>query len=75
MDQGLVCVKCGELLIKNMGDSIKIRSKVLVFSSTNECVAVCRGCKTEINLPLKVDLDVVKSMSNKSQLRLYIKKK
>jgi RNase P subunit RPR2 len=70
----LACSNCHEVVMKNVDSSTqKIRSKVLVIQ--NDVVfAVCKGCGVEIPIPLKVDLELAKSLiKNTTGPRLYLK--
>lgn len=69
----LVCSRCDEVIIKHIGDETKIRGKVLIVKEDG-VYTVCKGCNAEIHVHLKVDNEMMKSMSEKKQLRLFIKK-
>lgn len=74
MDSFLACSECEEVVIKSVGAETKIRSKVLVVRD-NTMYAVCKGCSSEIPVPLKLDSEMVKSISSQRQEpRLYLKK-
>ncbi len=68
----LSCYKCGELVIKDTGTEAKIRSRVLIVKG-DTVFAACKGCGTEIVVPLKLDNDMMKSL--RSNPRLFITKK
>ena len=68
----LSCYKCGELVIKDTGTEAKIRSRVLIIKG-DAVIAACKGCGTEIAVPLKLDNDMMKSLRNNP--RLFIAKK
>lgn len=73
MDNALCCAHCGEIVIKSVGNETKIRSKVLVVRD-DQVIAVCKGCSSEIPVPLQVDEEMVKSLAKTSKLRLYVRK-
>lgn len=73
MNTALCCTKCGEVVFKAMGDSTKLRVKVLVFKD-NKAVAVCKGCGSEIPVPVILDEELMKSWAKSSSLRLYVSK-
>ena len=66
----LYCSNCDELVVKSVGESTKIRSKVLVIRD-GDTYAVCKGCGKELELPVTIQ---VKPPVRKSANRLYIKK-
>lgn len=73
-DHFLACYKCHEVVVKGSGQDLKIRSKVLLLKG-GETIAVCKGCGTEIPLPLKYEEDMIKSLYvNNPTPRLYLKK-
>ncbi len=69
----LCCTSCGEVVIKTSGADTKIRSKVLVVKSTG-VFAACKGCGKDIQMPLKVDTLMMKSMSDSKNLKIFINK-
>ena len=73
MDNALCCARCGEVVIKSMGSSTKIRAKVLIIRD-DQAFAICKGCDSEIPLPLAMDETMVKSLVNTAKLRLYVRK-
>lgn len=71
--KALCCTKCGEMVVKSMHDgSLKIRSKVVLVKDDGLAYAICKGCETEIPVPLRSDDSLIKSMM--SRLRLYVKR-
>lgn len=74
MNQALLC-KCDTVLLKSVNDETKLRCKVLIFKG-DKAFAVCKGCDTEIQVPLKIDEEMMKSMNTNANnnLKLYIKK-
>ncbi len=73
MDNALCCTKCGEVIIKSIGDSTKIRAKILVVKS-DQTYAICKGCDSEIPVPLRMDETMFKSLAKSAALRLYVRK-
>lgn len=68
----LACTKCHEVVVKGIGTEIKVRAKVLVVRD-GSTFAVCKGCGSELAVPLRFDEGLAKSMSH-SEPRLYLKK-
>ncbi len=70
----LISCKCGEVIVKSLDADTKIRAKIVVFRDA-EAYAVCKSCNTEVKIPLRLDTDMLKSMSQKepSPVRLYIR--
>lgn len=58
-------------MLKSRDGEAKIRSKVLVFRD-DKAYAVCKGCNTEVQVPLKIDLS---SLPTDKKPGLYIDKK
>jgi len=73
VDNALCCTKCGEVVIKSMGTSTKIRAKVLVVRD-NQTFAVCKGCDSEIPVPLVMNETMAKALGKTAKLRLYVRK-
>lgn len=66
---------CGELILKSysVNGKTKVRSKVLVFQE-GVAKAVCRRCGAEIDVPISLDGDLVKSLKeNRATKRLVIR--
>lgn len=73
MSQSLCCSACNEIILKSVSDgSIKLRSKVLIFKDDG-AYAICKGCDTEVPVPVVADMNLVKSIVGTKKLRLYIK--
>ncbi len=69
----LCCSSCGDVVIKSSNDGgTKIRSKVLVLNDKG-AYAICKGCGKEIQVPLKIDDVVMKSIASQENLKLYVK--
>lgn len=72
MDYLLTC-PCGEIILKSVNGTTKIRNKIVVFAG-DSAVAVCKGCNTEHKIPVRLDrVEMIKSLS--SQPRLYLRGK
>lgn len=70
MDHLLSC-SCGEVVLKSVNGTTKIRNKIIVFRGST-AVAVCKGCGIEHKIPIKLDhLELVKSFTQRP--RLYIR--
>ena len=69
----LACSNCHEMVIKSVGGEIKLRTKILLFSEEKGARAVCKGCGTELPIPLELDTDVVKSMAKQQTPPLYLR--
>lgn len=71
----LKCGRCGEVVLKSVGSSLKLRSKVVVFKPTGETVAVCKGCNNEVVVPVQVDEPLLKAMNADStkNVRLFVR--
>lgn len=69
----LACSTCDEVVIKGMDSEMKIRAKVIIVKD-GAVMAVCKGCNTELQIPLKVDNDLAKSLAKKAEPCLYLKK-
>lgn len=71
-DYSLACTHCHEVILKSMGDAVKVRSKVLLIK--NNCTfAVCKGCNSEIPLPLRLDESLTKAL-RRGEPYLYLRK-
>jgi len=71
-----VSCKCGELILKGLScENMKIRSKIIVIKEDG-AFAVCKGCDTEVKVPLCVDTPLLKSIQAEPPRRipLYIRK-
>jgi transcription elongation factor Elf1 len=54
----ITCI-CGDIVVKSTIDGTsKIRSKILLLKN-NTAYAVCKGCGTEVKVPIKVSSDAV----------------
>ncbi len=72
MDHLLSCV-CGEVVLKSVNGTTKIRNKVIVFKG-DVAVAICKGCGAEHKIPVRLDrLELIKSYRHRP--RLYIRDK
>lgn len=62
MNHVLHCT-CGEVIVKSLAEDTKIRAKVLVIKG-GASYAVCKNCDREVKVPLQLDTDMLKSLSN-----------
>jgi len=46
--------QCSEIVLKALDQESKIRSKIIVIRD-GEVFAVCKGCNSEVSLPLQVN--------------------
>lgn len=69
----LACSNCHEMVIKSVGGEIKMRTKILLISEEKGARAVCKGCGEEIPIPVKLDVDMVKSIAQKRSPSLYLR--
>ena len=53
----LTCA-CGEIMVKSLEDTSKIRAKVTIVKG-NQVFGICKGCNKEIALPLSIDAEKV----------------
>jgi ribosomal protein S27E len=58
----LIHCSCGEVIVKSQGPDTKVRAKIVVFKD-NAAFAVCKGCDSEVAIPLQLNEDLLKSMS------------
>lgn len=69
----LISCSCGEVIVKSLDADTKVRAKIVVFRD-EESFAVCKACNSEVKIPLRLDTDMLKSMSAESRpVRLYIR--
>lgn len=69
----LACSNCHELVIKSVGGELKLRTKIILINETGDARAVCKGCNSEIPIPLVLDTEMVKSMAKGNTPRLYLR--
>jgi hypothetical protein len=69
----LACSKCHEMVIKSIDGEIKMRTKILLISEEKGARAVCKGCGDEIPIPVKLDVDMVKSLAQERSPSLYLR--
>ena len=55
MNHFITCGKCDEVIFKSQGSEAKIRGKIITIRD-NKVYAVCKGCNSEIPVPLSLDL-------------------
>ena len=71
MDHLLSC-SCGEIVLKSVNGTTKIRNKIIVFRDSGGAVAICKGCGTEHKIPVLLDrAELIKSFAHRP--RLYIR--
>lgn len=69
----LISCQCGEVIVKSLDADTKVRAKIIVFHE-DVAYAVCKSCSSEVKIPLRIDIDMLKSMSTESRpVRLYIR--
>jgi RNase P subunit RPR2 len=69
----LACSNCHEMVIKSVNGEIKVRTKILLLSEDKEARAVCKGCGEEIPIPVKLDVEMVKSIAKATSPPLYLR--
>ena len=69
----LACSNCHEMVIKSVNGEIKMRTKILLLSEEKGARAVCKGCGEEIPIPVKLDVDIVKSLAKEKSPPLYLR--
>lgn len=47
----IVC-PCGQFILKSLNDSIKLRSKIILFDEHGRGIAVCKSCGREHIIPV-----------------------
>jgi hypothetical protein len=60
MNHILSCSKCDEVILKSMGGETKIRGKVITVKE-GKVFAVCKGCNSEVQIPLSFDPKVLQN--------------
>lgn len=71
MDRVQHCPRCSGVLVKSLGDEVKIRGKVLIIKD-DQCHVVCKNCNAEVPINMRVNQEeLTKSLS---PLPLYINK-
>lgn len=58
MNVSLFCKNCHDVVLKSTSDTTKLRCKLLVFKD-GKSYAVCKGCDSEIEVPLSLDMSRV----------------
>ena len=69
----LCCSHCGDVVIKSMGDKLKIRTKILVVDEDSAYI-VCRQCGTEIPIPATLDMNKMGNIVKSAKLMLFVDK-
>lgn len=73
MNHVLHCENCNEVIVKSIGEEVKIRGKLLCFKKGLAFV-VCKGCDAEIEVPVKLDQELVKSLVSTAKVYHYVKR-
>lgn len=60
---------CGEVIIKSVGDLVKFRTKTVVIKG-NQAFLVCKGCNSEVPIPLSFDRSFLNTSSE--NLHLFV---
>jgi hypothetical protein len=56
---------CGVFVLKSYSDGItKLRSKITFFNPLGKCIAVCKGCGAEHEVPVTIELRKAKALSH-----------
>jgi hypothetical protein len=66
----LIFCPCGEVIVKSLDNDAKVRAKIIVFRD-DTAFAVCKSCNKEVKIPLRLDTDLLKSLSSK-RVPLYV---
>jgi ribosomal protein S27E len=66
MDHLLTC-KCGEVLVKSLDGTTKLRGKIVIFKG-DQAYAVCKGCGSEHVVPVRLDRPAVQSLTRSPRL-------
>jgi RNase P subunit RPR2 len=66
MDHLLAC-KCGEVLVKSLNGTTKLRGKVLIFKGDRGFM-VCKGCGAEHPVPVHLSQADIQALSRKPRL-------
>lgn len=73
MSNFLACTSCHEVVVKSIDGEVKVRAKVILVRD-GHTYAVCKGCNTELEIPLTYDSTLAKSLAQTTGPRLYLKK-
>lgn len=69
----LVC-KCSEVIMKSSSDGMeKIRAKIIILKE-NQVFAVCKGCNSEVEIPLTRINKCIESIPANPGPKLYLEK-
>ena len=69
----LINCACGEVIVKSLNSDTKIRGAKIILFKNDLAYAVCKSCNTEVQIPLALDVDMLKSLAQKSPMPLYIR--
>jgi len=61
------------MIVKSVNGEIKMRTKILLISEEKGARAVCKGCGEEIPIPVKLDVEMVKSLAKETSPPLYLR--
>jgi ribosomal protein S27E len=73
VNEAIICNHCNEVVIKSMNGEAKLRSKVVIFRD-DQAFAICKGCNSELPIPVKLDVGMMKSITESNKVRLFIKR-
>jgi len=62
------------MVVKSVDGEVKVRAKVILVRD-DVTFAVCKGCGEELEIPLKFDEKLAKSLVNSRGPRLYLRYK
>lgn len=68
----LHCHNCGEVILKSNNQETKIRNRI-ILSKGASLYAVCRGCGSEVIVPLVLDTNMIKALPVTNNPKLFIK--
>jgi len=72
----LISCTCGEVILKALDMDTKVRGAKVVVFRDDGAYAVCKSCNSEVKIPLRIDEDMLKSMSSppvRRHMPLYIR--
>ena len=70
----LLSCRCGEVIVKSMNGTTKVRSKILIFRD-GAAYAVCKGCGEERQVPVELSSDSIIQKGGRPQLFISKDKK
>lgn len=71
----LINCSCGEVILKSLDTDTKVRGAKVIIFKDDQAYAVCKSCNSEVKIPLRIDEDMLKSMSSpvRRHMPLYIR--